>query len=64
MPNDLRARDWFVIILIALVVVAGTVYLYRHPSDVNFGVWCSFITTIGSIYHWLVLHDQKVPDAC
>lgn len=60
--ND--ARDWFVMILVAAIWIAGTVFLFLHHSQpAIFATWCGLCTTMGGLYHWLTLRDQKVPDA-
>jgi hypothetical protein len=61
--KEVEARDWFVMLLLGGVLVASTVYIFKHPDDINFGAWCTFVGTVGGIYHWLVLIDSKRPDA-
>jgi hypothetical protein len=56
-------RDWFVIVCLTMLVFAATVYLFLHPSDVNFGTWGAILGTGLGGYHWLVLWDSKRPDA-
>jgi hypothetical protein len=56
-------RDWFVMILIMLGFGAGTVWIFRYPSDAAFMAWCGLVGTVGGIYHWLNVRDSKVPDA-
>jgi hypothetical protein len=49
------ATDWFIL---GFVMVAG-VYLWVHPSDVNFATWCG----LSAAFHLLRVYDQKRPDA-
>lgn len=44
------------------ILVASTVFVFLHPN--YFPMWCGFVGTVGGIFHWLVIRDQKVPDAC
>ena len=48
-------------ILAAGIVIAGTVFLFKHPE--NFSFWCAFVGSIFGVYHWLIIRDSKVPDA-
>lgn len=59
--NRLDARDWYAMVHIGGVLVAATVFLFKHPDVFN--QWCVFVGTVGGIFHWLVIRDQKVPDA-
>ena len=59
----MEARDWFVIILVASIWIASTVWIFMHASVEAFGLWCGLCGTIGGVYHWLMVHDQKVKDA-
>lgn len=63
MNGPLGAGDWFVMVLFALVWAAGTVYLFLHPSPATFVTWAALFATLGTIYHWLLIRDQKIPDA-
>ena len=49
------ATDW----AISAFVVAGGVYLWVHPSDVNFATWCG----LSAAFHLLRVYDQKKADA-
>lgn len=55
----MRARDWFVMVLTALLWVASTVYLFKHADDTNFQTWAALAVTVLSAYHWMVLHYQR-----
>lgn len=60
----MKSSDWFVMILWAAVWVAGTVFLFlHHDHPAVFVTWCGLCTTMGGLYHWLMVRDQKVPDA-
>jgi hypothetical protein len=50
-------------ILVMLGFAAGTIYIFCYPSDTVFIAWCGLVGTVGGIYHWLNVHDSKVPDA-
>jgi hypothetical protein len=66
--NKLDARDWFIMLLAAMVWIAGTVFIFIHATKDNavtlLATWGGICTTFGGIYHWFVIRDQKVPDAC
>lgn len=61
------ARDWFVMVLVALVWIAGTVFIFRFGSRDNavalLSAWGAICTTFGGVYHWLILRDSKIKDA-
>jgi hypothetical protein len=61
--QEVEVRDWFVMAVLTVTMLASGVYLFKHPSDTNFGAWLVFIGSMGGIYHWLVLIDSKRPDA-
>lgn len=58
--NDLR--DWFVIAYVAVFNTAGFYYIEQHPSDINYAVWAGLLVVSGSIYHYLIIKDDKSPD--
>ena len=60
MQNDVR--DWFVMLFVAQLATAATVYLFMHPSNAAFGIWGTALTTIGGIFHWLTVKDAKTAD--
>lgn len=57
-------RDWFVMLLVAGAWIAGTVFLFLHASAPVFATWGSICATMTGFYHWIVIRDSKVPDAC
>lgn len=50
----MNARRWFVMLLVALVWIASTVFIFLHPAEANFAVWATLAATVGGTYHWLV----------
>lgn len=61
----MNTRDWrdvAVLTLVSAAMASATVYLFKHPSDAAFGIWGTIFTTTVTAYHWLVMHDDKVPD--
>ena len=32
-------KDWFVMILVAGIWIASTVYIFKHPDNTAFGIW-------------------------
>lgn len=56
-------RDWFVMLLMAGIWIAATVFLFKHPEGPAFAVWGTVCGTMTAAYHWLDVHDSKVPDA-
>jgi hypothetical protein len=56
-------RDWFVIALVTGAWTASLVFVFLHPTDGNFLGWCGLCATMGSIYHWLTIRDDKEKDA-
>lgn len=57
-------RDWVIAGHVGAAWIAATVYIFLHADDVNFVTWAGFSTTVGGIYHWLVIRDSKEKDAC
>lgn len=55
-------QDWFIILLVAQVWIASTVYLFMHPELPLFVAWSGLCTTMGGIYHWLSIRDDKAED--
>lgn len=54
-------KDWYVMLHMGGVLLASTVFVFLHPE--HFNVYCTFVGTVGAIFHWLVIRDDKVPDA-
>ena len=59
--ND--TRDWFIMLLVAGMWIAGTVYLFMYHSPLVYSTWCGLGATMTGVYHWITLKDSKVPDA-
>jgi hypothetical protein len=55
--------DWLVVGFIFAFATVGGVYLFVHPSDMNFGAWLGVLGVAGGIFHWLRVKDQKQADA-
>ncbi len=63
LTRNMDVRDWFLVVLHAVIWVAGTVFIFKHPSEVNFGVWGTLAATMTGAYHYLVIRDSKQADA-
>jgi hypothetical protein len=60
-PRDYR--DTVVMLIVIAGWVAATVFLFWQPSAVNFATWAGLVATIGGIFHWLCISDDKRIDA-
>lgn len=58
--ND--CRDWFVMILVTAMWIAGTVFLFNHPESPNFLTWSGLGATLTGVFHWLTVRDAKIAD--
>lgn len=62
--ND--TRDWFIMILTACIWAAGTVFIFKFGSKDNavllMSSWGGICGTMGGIYHWLTIRDDKEKD--
>lgn len=56
-------RDWFVMVLVAIIWLASTVWIFMHASREAFATWCGLCATMAGVYHWLTIHDDKTKDA-
>lgn len=56
-------RDWFIILHVNAAGIAGTAFMFVHPSPAAFATWAGLISTIIGCYHWFTLRDQKTEDA-
>jgi hypothetical protein len=61
--KNFDVRDWLVITLVTAAWAASTIFLFKHPSDVNFATWAGLAVTMTGTYHWLCIVDDKKPDA-
>jgi hypothetical protein len=61
--NKQDYRDYFVLGIVTAGWVAATVFLFWYPSSVNFATWAGLVATIGGVYHWLCVNDDKRVDA-
>jgi hypothetical protein len=41
---------------------AAAIYLFKHPSDANFGIFIGGLGTMGAMMHWIATYDDKHPD--
>ena len=55
MTATMEARDWFVIVLTAVLWCVSTVYLFKHPSEGDFATWATLSGTVLTAYHWMVI---------
>ena len=60
------SRDWFIMILVGGIWAAGTVFIFRFGSKENavalMTAWGGICATMGGIYHWLTIRDDKQKD--
>lgn len=61
--NGWDAKDWIVAVLHAISWTSATIYLWCHPSDINFATWCTYSAGVSTAYHWLLIKDSKIQDA-
>lgn len=55
-------RDYLVMLIVTAVLVFGTVFLVKHPTDSNFMTWAALVATVVSAYHWINMTDDKRAD--
>lgn len=55
-------RDHVVMVLVSSAWIASTVYIYKHPSDMNFATWATLCGTMTGFYHFMCVRDDKIPD--
>jgi hypothetical protein len=58
----LDIRDYFVLASLGAMLIAASVYLFKHPSDINYAAWGAVCGTLVSAYHWLAIGDDKRKD--
>lgn len=63
MKNPQDYRDFAVLVLVTMGWVAATLFLFIHPSATNFATWAGFGATVGGVYHFLCVNDDKRVDA-
>ena len=54
-------NDWFVVLHINGVLVASTVFVFKHPE--HFGIYAALVGTIVGFYHFMTISDDKRADA-
>jgi len=57
------ARDWVVMGIVTAIIAAATRFLFTHAVPMNFCTWAGVVTTVCGIYHFLIVSDDKRPDA-
>jgi hypothetical protein len=55
-------QDWFIIAVFTFALAAGTLYLFLYHSETVFGIWGTFVGTVGSIFHGFRIWDSKTKD--
>jgi hypothetical protein len=60
--NQQDYRDYFVLVVVTFGWIAATVFLFMNQSSTNFGIWSGLVGTVGSIYHFLSIADDKRVD--
>lgn len=63
MSNPRDFRDRVVLVMTCSGWVAATVFLFQNPASVNFATWSGLVATIGGIFHWICVYDDKRVDA-
>lgn len=56
-------KDYFVMALITCGWGVSSVFLWIHPTDMNFATWGTFSAVVIAAYRWIDYKDSKVPDA-
>lgn len=54
--------DWFVAALVTTAWIFSAVFLWRHPSDLNFATFATLSGTLVGVYHFLSVKDDKSED--
>lgn len=54
-------KDWYAMLHVGGSLTAGTYFVFLHPE--HFATYCGFVGTVGAIFHWICVRDDKVPDA-
>lgn len=55
------SRDYIVGAIVTGMWIYACVFLWRHPSDMNFGTWAAVCTTMTCVYHWINVKDDHAP---
>jgi hypothetical protein len=59
--NKSDFRDWYIMLHMGGMLSASTWFMFLHPEC--FSQWAMFVATVGGIFHWLTIVDDKKPDA-
>jgi hypothetical protein len=54
--------DWFMLVFVAALHAAATVFLFKNQSTANFTVWAGLLTVSGGVFHGVRVFDQKRAD--
>jgi hypothetical protein len=55
--------DWFVAALVTSAWLFSAVFLWRHPTDLNFATFATLSATMIGAYHWISFKDDTTPDS-
>lgn len=55
--------DYLVGGLVTAMWIFAGIYLWIHPSDLNFATWGGICGTLTCVYHWLNIKDDKQKDS-
>jgi hypothetical protein len=58
----LDIRDYFVMALLSGLAAAGSVYVFKWPSNAAFGIWAGVVGTLTGAFHFLSIGDDKRKD--
>ena len=61
--NKQDYRDFFILGVVCVIMLEATVFLFLYPSSVNFATWSGLVATVGGVFHWLCVSDDKRVDA-
>jgi sugar phosphate permease len=62
MNDEWQVRDWYVALQVGGSVCALITLAFFHPAEAAMSV-CGAVPVILGLYHWLLIRDQKIPDA-
>jgi len=56
-------RDYMTYVFTGAILTIASVYVWHHPSDINFATWATVCGTLSCILKWLDITDDKQRDA-
>ena len=59
---DVDVKTTIVMFFFMALFTAATIYLFKHPSDLNYGVFIGGFSAMGCIMHGVATYDDKHPD--